>query len=265
MSLALHVEDLRFDYAGRPALTGVSLDVRPGEWTALVGPNSCGKTTLLRCISRELVPSAGSVSLDGRALTDWPLKTLARAMAVVASEESFVFPFTVEQIVLMGRLPHQARWQRLSARDKAMSEEAMRETDTLALRERSVQELSSGERQRVLLARALAQEPQVLLLDEPTAHLDVGHEWAFLDLLEKLRRGKGLTLLCAIHNLALAARYADRLVLMRAGTVLADGRAVDVLTPPHLRASFGVEAQVLWSGPNHKDLLISPSKGSSHA
>jgi iron complex transport system ATP-binding protein len=259
MSLAVRFSEVSFSYGDLPALQEIDLEIPAGAFIGLVGPNSSGKSTLLRVMSRLLKPTGGHVSLGERPLVEWPLNELARTLAVVASDEHFAFPFSVQQVVLMGRLPHLSRWQRESARDRAVAEETMRETDVWELRERAVQELSSGERQRVLLARALTQEPKLLILDEPTAHLDIGHEWALFKLLKNLHRRKGLTLVCAIHDLPAAARYADRLILLKEGRILTAGEPSQVLTESFLREGFGAELSVEWRGANHKELFLIPT------
>jgi iron complex transport system ATP-binding protein len=242
----IQLADVSFTYPQRLALSEVSLTVEPGEFVGLLGPNSAGKSTLLKLMGRELAPSVGQVQLGERPLSAWPLRDLARTLAVVSSEEHFSFPFTVEQIVLMGRLPYIPRGRRETPRDIAAAEAAMQATDVAGLRRRSIHELSSGERQRVLLARALAQEPQVLLLDEPTVHLDIGHAWGFFELLQRLRAEKNLTLVCALHDLALAATFCTRLVMLRQGRLHAQGAPQEILKEETLRDVFGVTLPVEW-------------------
>lgn len=258
----IRLRSASFAYGRRPAVVDCSLDVPAGEFLAVVGPNSSGKSTLLKLMSGVLRPISGRVELFGRPLEAWPSKELARTVAVVSSEEHFVFPFTVEQIVMMGRSPYASRWKRDAAKDAAAAREAMEATDIWHLKERPIHALSSGERQRVLLARALAQQPTVLLLDEPAAHLDIGHEWALFDLLARLHREKGLTLVCALHDLTLAARYADRIALFKEGKALAVGEPSSVLEEGLLSAAFQTPLSVAWAG-DQKDILIltSPPKG----
>jgi iron complex transport system ATP-binding protein len=241
----IEVRDLSHRHGAVSALSGVRFTVGVGEFVGLIGPNSAGKSTLLRLMSGALPTQQGAVSIAGRAVRDWPLRELARTLAVVAPESEFAFPFTVSQVVLMGRTPYQGWGWRASTEDQQAAHRALQRTDTLALRDRPIDTLSSGERQRVLLARALAQEPQVLLLDEPTSHLDVGHQWRFFDLLRELHGSERVTIVCAVHDLALAARYCDRLLLLHAGRLVADGRPVAVLSPAHLKDFFGIDADVV--------------------
>jgi iron complex transport system ATP-binding protein len=242
----IRLRNLSFTYGQRPALLDVSASIQPGEFIGLMGPNSSGKSTLLKLIGRELTPATGQVELAERPLSEWTLGELARTVTVVNAEEGFVFPFTVEQIVLMGRTPYLARGQREGAQDHAIADEAMRATDVYSLRERSIHALSSGERQRVVLARALAQEPKLLLLDEPTVHLDIGHAWEFCELLNRLHREKQITIVCALHDLALARAFCGRVLMMRAGRVHAFGPADQVLSEPILADVFGRSAAAGW-------------------
>jgi iron complex transport system ATP-binding protein len=262
----LQVSRVSFAYDGRLALADVSFGVQAGEFIGLIGPNSSGKSTLLRLLSGWRRPHFGEIILDGRPIQQWPLLDRARVIAVVASEEHFTFPFSVEQIVLMGRIPYQGRWRIAAPRDREIARQAMEATDVEPLRRRSLLELSSGERQRVMLARALAQEPRVLLLDEPTAHLDIGHQRSFFDLLRDFRQHGPLTVVCALHDLALAGSYADRLLLLRAGELIAQGSPRAVLTKRYIEWAFGVSAEVAWDGgdPAAPALWMRPQKGMCH-
>jgi len=243
----ISLRDVGFAYGARVALAHLDLDIFEGEFLGVIGPNSSGKSTLLRILSRSFMvsgrgelPWSGDIRLMDRALEEWDLKTLARTVACVSSEDHFVFPFTVEQVVLMGRTPYLSRWGKESDRDVAVAEESMRAVDVLHLRARAIDQLSSGERQRVLLARALAQEPKILLLDEPSAHLDVGHQWALFELLHDLHHQRGLTVVCVLHDLATARRHCSRLALLSQGTIRAIGAPSHILTSHHLQTVFGL-------------------------
>jgi iron complex transport system ATP-binding protein len=240
----IRLTNLAFEYSHRTVLSDMTLSVEPGDFLGIMGPNSAGKSTLLKLVARELQPSRGHIELQGKPLSAWSLQDLARVMTVVSSEEHFVFPFTVEQIVLMGRIPHLRRGQRESAKDILIVEEAMQATDVIALRDRSVHQLSSGERQRVLLARALAQDPQVLLLDEPTVHLDIGHAWSFFQLLRRLHAQRNLTVICALHDLSLATTFCSRLWMLNRGRLHTQGAPSEVLKESTLLEVFGVAPQM---------------------
>ncbi|MCL6581278.1 MAG: ABC transporter ATP-binding protein [Firmicutes bacterium] len=227
-------------YGPRVVLAGVDLRVRPGEFAGLIGPNASGKSTLIKAVSRVLRPASGRVLLDGRDVwREMTLAEVARSVAVVPQDFPLDFPFTVEETVLMGRLPYVHRLRGEQPADLARAREAMVATGTLRLADRTLAELAGGERQRVVLAKALAQEPRLLLLDEPTSHLDLGHQVEILDLVLRLNREAGLTVLAVLHDLNLAAMYCRRLFLLGGGGLLAEGSPEEVLTPDLLRAAFG--------------------------
>jgi len=240
----LEVSGIACAYDGADVLADVTLRVAPGDFVAVAGPNGSGKSTLIRSMSRVLRPRLGSALLDGRDLYALPARESARAIGVVPQEAPVEFEFTCEEIVLMGRAPHLGRFQSEGAKDVAVAREAMERTGTWELRGRSVLELSGGERQRVILARAFAQEPRVLLLDEPTAHLDLAYQGQILRIVETLRREKGTAVLATLHDLNLAAAFADRIVLLSKGRIAAAGSPAEVLVDRTLRDVFGVEVSV---------------------
>ncbi len=241
----IRLDAVSFEYGAAKALSDVTLQIQEGEFLGFIGPNSSGKSTLLKVMSGILKPSTGCVEIQGRDLSEWPLPELARTLTMVSSEDHFVFPYTVEQIVLMGRTPYVARGKSETWHDIDVAHQAMAETDVWNLRDRPIHHLSSGERQRVLLARALAQEPKILLLDEPTAHLDIGHELTLFEKLFKLHKARKMTLVAVLHDLALAQRYCERLILLNKGQIHAAGRADRVLTEDHLQTVYGVPPHLL--------------------
>jgi iron complex transport system ATP-binding protein len=228
----------RYPEGARPAIDAVSLEVPAGACTAVLGPNGSGKSTLLRLLLGTLVPSSGEVELDGRPVARWERPEIARAVGVVPQVEEAAFPMSVRELVAMGRYPHLGPWRREGDGDRRAVERAMARCDVLALAHRPVSTLSGGERQRARVARALAQEPAALALDEPTAALDVSHEMAIFELLRELGRA-GTTVLLVTHNLNLAARYADRLVLLDRGAVAAAGTPAEVLTRETVERVYG--------------------------
>jgi iron complex transport system ATP-binding protein len=240
----LELTDASVRYAGVPpgapaALERVSLAVHGGECVALVGPNGAGKTTLLRALLGHVPCGSGRALALGRDARSWPRDALARVVGVVAQREEPAFPLTVREAVEMGRYPHLGAWRAPGSADRAAVERAMRRADVGALAGRWVETLSGGEWQRVRIARALAQEPRVLILDEPTASLDLSHEMQLFELVVDLVRRDGLATLVVSHHINVAARFADRLVLLAAGRIVADGPSESVLEPARLAAVFG--------------------------
>ncbi len=241
---------MRIDIAGLtcrlnrvPALRDVTLTVPPAALFGLVGPNGAGKTTLLRAIAGAISPTAGVVLVDGRDPSTTPAPLLARMMAVLPQHPLAPAGTTVRQAVAWGRAPHIGRLAPTAGRDLEAIDDALAQTGTLSLADRAVDALSGGERHRVLIARALAQSPRVFLLDEPTVHLDIGHQVAIMDLL-RVQAGRGLTVVAALHDLNLAAAYCDRLALLSAGRMLACGDPADVLQPALIHEAYGAPCVV---------------------
>ena len=232
--------EMRYTPNGKLILRGISLDVSPGQCVGILGPNGAGKSTLLRIIAAVLPASAGTVFLDGRALGQWSARERAQRLAFVPQRTGIPFPFRAREVVLMGRTPYLRRWQKEGLEDFRIVDEAMALTDTVPLAGRDVTTLSGGEMQRVALARALAQKPSFLLLDEPTASLDLRHQLEILDVLTELVHS-GVTVLAVLHDLNLAATYCATVILLKDGEVYAAGPPAAVLTPQTLRAVFAVE------------------------
>lgn len=241
----LRLESVSSGYGARPVLQGFSLEVERGDFLAVVGPNGSGKSTLVRTICRAIRPQAGRVSLEGQDLSRLPARALARKMAVVAQETAVEFELTAHEVVALGRIPHLRPLRGESEQDRAVVRRAMALTNTADLAERLVTRLSGGERQRVMVARALAQEPEILILDEPTAHLDIAHQVELLDLTRRLNREQGLTVIAVLHDLNLASQYADRLLMLKAGRSWADGAPEAVLTEQNIMAVYGSRVKVI--------------------
>lgn len=229
---------------GTPILANITFALHAGELVGLIGPNGAGKTTLLRALGGLVPRSAGVIRLCGKPLETLSPREVARLVAYVPQGTVTDFAFTVREMVLMGRSPHLGRFQLEGAKDHQIAEEAMRRLCVDHLAERLVTTLSGGERQQVFIARALAQQPRVLLLDEPTANLDVKHQLDVLEMAARLASEEGLGIVAAIHDLNLAAHFCNRLVLLHQGRLLADDVPEAVLTPANLRHAFEVEAQV---------------------
>jgi iron complex transport system ATP-binding protein len=242
----LGVEQVRYRHApGSPeAVAGVSLRVDPGEVVGLIGPNAAGKSTLARIACGLLHPSAGSVRLRGDDAFALPRRERARRVAFLSQDEPADLPFTARELALMGRAPHLGLWALEAPGDRALAESALAEADALDLADRPVAQLSGGERQRVFLARAFAQDAVLLILDEPTGALDLSHQVLLVRAVRR-RAQSGRGALLVLHDLALAGAACDRLVLLRAGRMLAEGPSLEVLRPEVLGEAYGTEVHVV--------------------
>jgi iron complex transport system ATP-binding protein len=251
------VADVAFAYGPRAILQGVSFAIPRGRIVGLLGPNGSGKTTLLRIIAGTLTPDRGRVEIDGTSVTALSRRAIARRLAVVPQETHSTFDFTVEDIVLMGRYPHLGAFELEGPDDQAIARDALRATGTLDLAPRRFATLSGGEKQRVVIAGALAQASDVLLLDEPTASLDLGAQLDVAALLARLHRERGTTMVVCTHDLNFAASLCAELVLIRQGRILAQGPTADVLTPANVAALYDVQADVAFH-PGAKHLTVVP-------
>ena len=236
---------LSLGYADTTIIDNLDLEVAPGQVTVIVGANASGKSTLLRGIARLLRPTAGVVTLDGRDVSTLPGKRVATVIGLLPQQPLAPDGIGVADLVGRGRYPHQGWLRQWTSEDDDIVAEAMAATDTLGLAARRMEELSGGQRQRVWIAMALAQDPDILLLDEPTTFLDVTHQLEVLDLLLELNRARGTTVVMVLHDLNLAARYADHLVVMRAGRIIANGAPAQTLTAGVVLEAFGLEALVV--------------------
>lgn len=240
----LSLRDLSVRYGARSVLNGVTLDLAPGSLIGLIGPNGAGKTTLLRACASLIPIAGGECALDGRPLESWDRRARARAIGYLAQEKAALWPVAAGRLVALGRLPHLGPWDSLTPLDESKVSEAMAATDVLHLAERPVTELSGGELARVLIARLLAGTPPVLLADEPVSGLDPAHAMQVLTIFRSLAL-EGRTVVVVLHDLMLASRFCDRLVLMNAGAVVADGAPLDVLSPDRLARFYGITADVM--------------------
>ncbi len=242
MTAVITVENVTLSYGTDPAVEGLTLHISRGDFLGIIGPNGSGKSTLLRAMGRALRPVRGRVILEGTDLEDIPRREIAKKIGVVPQENPMTFDFTVEDVVLMGRTPH-LRGQE-TPEDMRKVRDAMAMCGLKELASRPVTQLSGGEKQRVVIARALAQEPEVLLLDEPTSHLDIGHQSEIMSLLARLNRDRAVTVVAVLHDLNLAATYAGKLILMKEGRILAAGRPEEVITKDKIERAYGSEVIV---------------------
>ncbi|MGA5195682.1 ABC transporter ATP-binding protein [Streptomyces exfoliatus] len=242
---ALNGTGLRLGYGDRVVAEDLDLTIPAGKVTALVGPNACGKSTALRALARLLKPTGGTVQLDGEDIAGMSARDFALRLALLPQTPSAPDGITVRDLVARGRTPHQRWWRQWSSSDEAAVDRALAATGAADLAHRSIDELSGGQRQRVWIAMALAQDTPVLLLDEPTTYLDLAHQVDVLELVAELNRTDGRTVVMVLHELNLACRYADHLIAMREGQVIAAGTPTDIVTPDLVQEVFGLRAAVI--------------------
>lgn len=238
MGIMLEIKNISGGYYKENIIKGISLDVTRGDFLVVIGPNGSGKTTLLRLVTRALPLRKGEVLYKGQDTLHMNLKEFCRRIAFVSQDASTGFSFTVMELVLMGRIPHLKRLQFESKRDIEIAREKLMLTDTFSLKDKRMDELSAGERQRVIIARALAQEPQLLFLDEPTSHLDIGHQIQTLDLLKRLNLKNKLSIVMILHDLNLAGAYSNRIALLDKGVIFKEGTPEEVLTYQNIEAVY---------------------------
>nr|WP_203947297.1 ABC transporter ATP-binding protein [Planotetraspora thailandica] len=252
----LRAGGLRLAYGDRVVVDDLDLVVPPGRVTAIVGANACGKSTLLRALARLLAPRAGAVRLDGKALHTIGTRELARRLGILPQSPVAPEGITVADLVSRGRSPHQTWWRQWSQADERAVHDALAATGMIALADRAVDELSGGQRQRAWIALALAQGTEVLLLDEPTTYLDMAHQVDVLDLVTDLNRREGRTVVMVLHDLNQACRYADHVVAMKSGRIVAEGAPAGVVTAPLVEEVFGLRCQVMPDPVNGTPLVI---------
>ena len=240
----LHAKNIHYAYNSHIVLRGLDVQVSAGEFVGIIGPNGSGKTTLLRALGGVVQPSQGQVLFEGRAVGEISRSELARRMACLTQTVNVNLPFTVQQVVLLGRNPHLKRFQRIGAKDRQIAAEAMTDAAVADLAQKFVTEISAGERQRVFIAMALAQQPELLMLDEPTSHLDIAHQVRVYELLRSLHSHRKLAVVLVSHDLNLAAEYCQKLILLHAGQVAVQGPAELVIRKQILEEVYGTEVTV---------------------
>ena len=240
---SISVKNLTYKYSEKDVLDSISLSVGKGEIIGILGPNGCGKTTLLKNLNRNLSPHNGSVFVNDFNLEDITKKEIAKIIAVVPQTNEIRFSFTVREIVSMGRIPFQDLFSGNSLEDEKIIEKAMSQTGILEYADKSISTMSGGERQRAIIARAIAQTPEIILMDEPTLHLDINMQFEVLDLIEKLSKENNLTVVIVSHDLPMVARYCDRIVMLHNKNIFAMGKPEDVLTEENMRVVFNIDAE----------------------
>lgn len=241
MKKTIKAQGITFKYDERIILKQLNFVIKEKSFLSIIGPNGSGKSTLLKIMGKNLMPDYGNIIFGDKDLKDYTAKGLAQEMAVVPQSTEVNYNFTVEDIVLMGRHPHLKRFQREGSEDFARVREAMELTNTWYLKDRFINQISGGERQRVIIARALAQEPEVILLDEPTSALDIHHQMEILDLLKHLNQDKGVTIIAVLHDLNLAARYSKEILLLHEGNMITMGTTEEVITVENLKKAYDID------------------------
>ncbi|MFH1190526.1 MAG: ABC transporter ATP-binding protein [Candidatus Omnitrophota bacterium] len=254
--MLLEVKGISGGYGPRDVIKDVSFNVRKGEFLGIIGPNGSGKSTLLRLLSRVLRPKKGGIRLESIDADKIDIKDFCKKAAFVSQDTSVSFPFTAGEIALMGRIPHMGRIQFETKHDRSVADHSLSVTDALHLKEKFINELSAGERQRVIIAKALTQEPILLFLDEPTAHLDISHQIQIMDLLKKLNRENGLTIVIVLHDLNLASEYCSRIILLEDGRIFKDDRPEEVLTYQNIEAVYDTVVVVNENPISHKPYIV---------
>lgn len=240
----LKVDNLKFGYGRELVLDGITFNVKKGEFLSIIGPNGSGKSTLLKTLNSLYTPIEGKISMDGNNINKFKKKDLAKEMALVLQDNNIDYGFTVEDIVLMGRHPHKGRFERENPDDYRIVDESLKMTNTLELKDRLVTEISGGERQRVMIAKALAQKPSLILLDEPTSHLDINHQLEILKLLKKMNKDKGTTIILVIHDINLGIRYSDRVIMLNEGKIIEIGDSEKVITKDNIKLAYDVNVAI---------------------
>lgn len=241
----LEAKQVRYRYEEDRGLLQGDFYAKRGETVGIIGPNGSGKSTLLKLLSNQLQAEQGEVLLDGKPIETYSAKERARKIAVLSQEQLTDLPFTVEEIVRMGRYPHQDRWFYLSARDKEMVSCAMQSTETISFRHRWLQTLSGGERQRISIAKCYAQDPTYLLLDEPNSYLDLHYQWKLLKMLQQWRKDNERTLILVLHDINLAAIFCERIYLLSAGRVIVSGTPKEVIIKERLEEVYQTSLEVI--------------------
>jgi len=241
----LEAKNITFGYGEKQVLNNINLSVEEADFIGIIGPNGSGKTTLLKMLCRGLKPGAGNVFFKGQDIFKLDTGFVAKNIAMVPQDETIIFPFTVFEIVMMGRSPYIKRFSWEGKEDVDIVNSAMKLADISRFKDRNIDELSSGERQRVFIARALAQMPKVLLLDEPTSHLDINHQYDILELVKKLNENVKITVIMISHDINLASKYCKKLVLLKKGRIYTEGTAKKVVTRKIIKDVYGVNVNLI--------------------
>ncbi len=252
----LSTEKLDISYDRRPIVENLNLSIPEGKITTLIGPNGCGKSTILKTLARIHFPNAGSVYLDGKSIHTQSTKEVAKKLAILPQTPTAPSGLTVEELVAFGRFPHQRGFGKLTAEDRQIVQWALEVTNMKFFKEHPIDALSGGQRQRVWIAMALAQHTQLLLLDEPTTYLDLTHQLEILQLLDRLNKEEGRTIVMVIHDLNHAARFAHHMIAVRNGKIMCEGSPDEVMTKPNLKKVFHIDAEIMRDPRTNKPMCL---------
>ena len=240
----LRIEDLSLSYGDKPVVQNLSLRVKKGQVVSIIGPNASGKSTILKSIAGIIKPVSGKIFIEEKDISKMDSKKLAQKVSILLQQNKNPDDMSIEELVYFGRYPHKKWFEAFEASDKKIIEEAMKLTNTFALRDKTLETLSGGERQRAWIAMALAQEPDILLFDEPTTYLDMAHQIEFLELVNRLNKETGVTVVLVLHDLNQAARYGNYLFAMKEGKIFAQGSPEEVLNPQNILNIYNIEAKI---------------------
>lgn len=256
MSNILEIKNLNIDYNGIKAIDDLSIDFEKGGFYTILGPNGAGKSTLLKAISKNIENMKGSIFIDNINIKDLKIKNLAKKISMVPQETSIDFDLLGEEIVLMGRIPHLKRLEKEGRQDFSIVKEAMTKTNTLHLRNRSVTKMSGGEKQRVVVARALAQEAGIMLLDEPVSQLDLHNQIEIMNIIRELVDREGLTAICVLHDINLAVSYSDEILIMKDGKLISKGKPADIIRQDIIEDTYGINVKIIENPITNKPFII---------
>ncbi len=237
----LKIDEIEFAYGEEVILKDISFNIEEGEFISIIGPNGSGKSTLLKTLNNIYTPRKGNIYLDGEKIQKIKRREIAKRISLVPQESQINYEFTVEEIVTMGRHPYKRRFEKENLEDKRIIEEAMEMTYTTKLRDKLITEISGGEKQRVIIAKALAQNSSIILLDEPTSSLDINHQIEVLELLKKLNKNKNTTVVIVLHDINIASRYSDRIIFLKDGKIISKGRPEEVVTKNNIKKAYDMD------------------------
>lgn len=257
---ALMVEDIEFKYGKDPIIKDMSFNIKKGEFISIIGPNGSGKSTLLKTLNHIYTPQKGDIYLCGQNIKKFKRREIAKKMSLVPQETNINYAFTVKDIVSMGRHPYKGRFERENLEDKTIVDDALKLTSTYHLRDKFINEISGGEKQRVIISKALAQNSSIILLDEPTSSLDINHQVEVLNLLKKLNRDKKTTIIIVLHDINLAARYSDRIIFLDDGKIISKGTPEEVITEKNIKTAYDMDIYLEMNKHTNSPYLIPIAK-----